>query len=371
MGASSTAPVCVCGMSVTCVMRQSTKQLNSRPPKERSAALNEESKHTCLPSNWVGWILALPLNTGAGAYALFEEDIPSYGWIFLWHSVYWLCSSLSHQLGWISVGLCAVAGLVVPIIGVQEVPVRLMYGMASLTHGVRLIHMVHHRDHFAHAGWCYRLAFVHWYHDIRDATALEGAGRVAAMTHIVLQMAGAGALLAAAAMVPVASIAVYMPVLPSNTALVYASSTRLGIAFFALLLLVDAGYRAPLALCGGSLQCTMQQPWQAKSLRDFWAKRWNLTIQRMLKDVVYQPAIDSGCTRSVAVWLTFLASGGLHVYPLLLVGMPVWSVLQMLAFFMLQPVLITVEQLLGLRGTLWVFLSLVSICPLFAHQIRD
>ena len=53
------------------------------------------------------------------------------------------------------------------------------------------VHQVHHQERFTHAGteltevtaatlsvptigWSYRLAFVHWYHDIRDATVLEG-----------------------------------------------------------------------------------------------------------------------------------------------------------------------------------------------------
>ena len=77
------------------------------------------------------------------------------------------------------------AGVVVPTVGVHNASIKFIYGMASLTHGFRLLQLVRHPEQFEGSSWEFRLAFVHCYHDLREAKLVPEDR----MTHRVLLLA--------------------------------------------------------------------------------------------------------------------------------------------------------------------------------------
>jgi hypothetical protein len=155
------------------------------------------------------------------------------------------------------------------------------------------------------------------------------------------------------------------------------TTPTVSVIFTCGLLLVDAIYRLPLALNGVSIPCTMQAPWKATTLRDFWAERWNLVIQRMLKEGVYLPLRRQGWARHAAATSTFFASGLLHAYPLMLLGMETRHAVQMLGFFLLQPALMALENAMNIKarfhsslwGRVWVVLVMLITLPLFTYPV--
>ena len=126
----------------------------------------------------------------------------------------------------------------------------------------------------------------------------------------------------------------------------------------------------------------MDAPERAKSLREFWSKRWDTTIQCLLHRCVYVPlappsadAGDAAKTRRVlAVWATFAASGAMHCYPLLVAhsfsAFAWWQCARMASYFAVQGGLCFVEA----RG--WVarvspWIAALGLSPLFTAAIVD
>lgn len=57
---------------------------------------------------------------------------------------------------------------------------------------------------------------------------------------------------------------------------------------------------------------------KSESPSDFWSRRWNRITQSGLRRGVYLPLLQSGFSRSASLFGTFLASGVLHEYVLLI-----------------------------------------------------
>jgi len=302
------------------------------------------------------WGLALPISAGAGTYALSEEPMSSALFILWWHLSFWISAAGSPQFGWVGLGMCAIVGVVIPCYGVTAMPVRFMYGMASLTHGLRLLQLVCYPQYFKGSTWEFRLAYVHWYHDLREATVVDadskhtGRGREN-VSWIATQGVVAG--------IVACLVGNYMALTtPTVTAI-----------FLCGVLAVDAVYRLLLAFNHVHVPCTVQQPWAAETLREFWSSHWNRVIQRMLKESVYTPLRGMGWPRHVAATSTFFVSGALHAYPLMLMGMETRHGVQMLGFFLLQPALMAFENAMGIKGRWWVMVSLLLTLPLFAYPV--
>ena len=68
----------------------------------------------------------------------------------------------------------------------------------------------------------------------------------------------------------------------------------------------DSPFRAPLT--------------RSASLREFWSRRWNAPAQRLLKRAAFDPAIDLGFRKPVAVGLTFALSAAMHEYACYVAG---------------------------------------------------
>lgn len=57
---------------------------------------------------------------------------------------------------------------------------------------------------------------------------------------------------------------------------------------------------------------------KSESLSYFWSRRWNKVTQSGLRRGVYLPHLHNGFSRTIAAMVTFLASGILHEYVLLI-----------------------------------------------------
>ncbi|XP_020210476.2 probable long-chain-alcohol O-fatty-acyltransferase 1 [Cajanus cajan] len=117
------------------------------------------------------------------------------------------------------------------------------------------------------------------------------------------------------------------------------------------------GIEIVLALCaapvrtglGLQIEPQFNEPYLSTSLQDFWGRRWNLMVTRILRPTVYHPVyristhfVGPSCATSSAMLATFLVSGLMHelIYYYLARAPPTWEVT---CFFVLHGVCTAVE----------------------------
>jgi len=243
---------------------------------------------------------------------------------------------------------------------------RAVYGMASVTHVLRLPLLARALAVPASAAWLQapsrRVAFVHFYHDLRSAVRvprLTLAGRLATAW-----AAGAGA--TAASIVALQWVHREVPQSGARQATLLLLA---GIYFVASVYTVDAFYRTLLLPTGYDVPGTNQRPWRARTVSEFWGRRWNSGIQHLLRDSVYVPLAAAGCPRGTAVLATFAASAGLHVYPMYMVGVRAGVCASVLLFFLVQALLMLAERSTRVSGLPWVTACLCTTLPLFMQPL--
>jgi len=140
----------------------------------------------------------------------------------------------------------------------------------------------------------------------------------------------------------------------------------------ALFTAVD-GLRALTGTAFGRVLPTLSDaPLLSTSLNEFWAKRWNLVVSKILHDRFYKPFAKYGTT--VALFAAFAASAALHAW---LIGIPMGAACatSWAAFFLAQPLLILIERRLRVRqwrpilGWLWTMSALGLVSPLFTEPL--
>uniref|UniRef100_M8BQ97 Wax synthase domain-containing protein n=1 Tax=Aegilops tauschii TaxID=37682 RepID=M8BQ97_AEGTA len=91
---------------------------------------------------------------------------------------------------------------------------------------------------------------------------------------------------------------------------------RLRDVYLSMELILGASATAARALLGMELEPTFDRPYLATSLRDFWGRRWNVSVPAVLRPCVYSPmrALIGGGRggAAMAVLATFLVSGLMH-----------------------------------------------------------
>lgn len=110
-----------------------------------------------------------------------------------------------------------------------------------------------------------------------------------------------------------------------------------------------------IAAAGGALGMEMEpqfdRPYLASSLRDFWGRRWNLTVSAILRPSVYDP-VRARAGKAPAVLATFLVSGLMHeVMMYYLTLRPPTG--EMTAFFLLHGVCCVAEESCARRWAEW------------------
>jgi alginate O-acetyltransferase complex protein AlgI len=122
-------------------------------------------------------------------------------------------------------------------------------------------------------------------------------------------------------------------------------------------------------LAGVPCDPLFRSPWRARSLSEFWARRWNLAFSEMTAIACYRPLADRlGRTR--ALFGGFVLSGLLHE---MAISLPVKTGFGLpLVYFLLQGALVLYEErrgraFAGWRGRAWTLFWLLAPLPLLFH----
>ncbi|MEO7989018.1 MAG: membrane bound O-acyl transferase family-domain-containing protein [Chryseolinea sp.] len=127
-------------------------------------------------------------------------------------------------------------------------------------------------------------------------------------------------------------------------------------------------------LFGVDVKELFRSPIKAKSLQEFWGKRWNLAFSEMTALVVYKPS-KGNLGQTKAMMISFLVSGVLHEIAISLpvqsgYGLPLfYFLIHALAMYAEGEVLI-VKRLLAhpVFSRVWVFSWLLLPMPLLFHS---
>lgn len=128
-------------------------------------------------------------------------------------------------------------------------------------------------------------------------------------------------------------------------------------------------------LRGAATYVLFRQPASAKSLAEFWSKRWNLAFTEMTSIAVFRP-FKAKFGATPALIAAFVFSGLLHELAL---SVPVKNGYGLpLLYFLVQAVLVIIEKILisnninifrnVIVGKLWLFIGLVAPMPLLFHE---
>lgn len=135
-----------------------------------------------------------------------------------------------------------------------------------------------------------------------------------------------------------------------------------------------AGLLAGLGrLLGARIPPVHRHPILARSLRDFWGERWNLVVNRWLRQHCFIPLARRG-RPGAGLALAFAVSVGLHMW---IVGAALDGamVLSTAAFFSLQGLLLALEGPLGVRhwprarARVWALAGTAIPSPLFTEPM--
>jgi hypothetical protein len=145
------------------------------------------------------------------------------------------------------------------------------------------------------------------------------------------------------------------------------------IGLFGLVCLLHFGSFHLIALfwqaCGVMARPIMSKPLRARTLSEFWGKRWNLGFRQLAHDFVFRP-LHKRIGVAAAGLLVFLVSGLIHDLVISLparggYGLPT-------GYFILQGLGVTLERSawgrrMGLQGGIpaWLFLLVIASAPAF------
>jgi len=130
-----------------------------------------------------------------------------------------------------------------------------------------------------------------------------------------------------------------------------AARTVLGSLFaYGCLTAIDGVYRGSHVMAGLAVEPVMDAPWRSRSLREFWGRRWDRPMQRLLAATAFPAGRRCGGP-AVGVAATFALSAAIHCMGVLASGnVSAQSGLAMAAFFAVQAVLVLAEAVwLGRR----------------------
>ncbi|KAJ9445086.1 hypothetical protein DIPPA_63552 [Diplonema papillatum] len=121
-----------------------------------------------------------------------------------------------------------------------------------------------------------------------------------------------------------------------------------GAAILAALESLSFSFLLNWALVGWRSTPIMNSPWEATTVRGFWG-RWDTMVATLLKNAVFEPAVDSLGNKHVAALATFAVSGMLHSIPLATSGKQVPPAL---LFFLIHGIACSAETALKPRPSI-------------------
>jgi hypothetical protein len=114
-------------------------------------------------------------------------------------------------------------------------------------------------------------------------------------------------------------------------------------------------------------------PALARSVHDFWSKRWNLFVHRWLYRNVFRPiARRYGVVQGVAA--AFAVSTALHLW-IMLAALGTWAAMMWSSFFVVQGVFLLIERKLQIRrqpapiGRFWTLTVMLGSSWLFVYPM--
>ena len=123
---------------------------------------------------------------------------------------------------------------------------------------------------------------------------------------------------------------------------------------------------------GAAMRPIQKTPIAARSLRDFWGKRWNRPVSAWLHRFVFLPLVRQR-RPDLGLFCAYLVSGAIHAW-LALVALGAFAALEMAVFFGLQGVFILAEDRLHVHAwpvplaRAWTLTILLATSPLIICQ---
>ena len=93
------------------------------------------------------------------------------------------------------------------------------------------------------------------------------------------------------------------------------------------------------------------------------------SLQRLLGSGVYLPLRKVGISRPVTRLLVFVVSGMGHVYPCYVAGLSLHLISFMMIFFIVQVLLVSFEDVVGIRSGVWCIGIEIVLSPLFVMPV--
>ncbi|KAH6778568.1 hypothetical protein C2S51_009880 [Perilla frutescens var. frutescens] len=128
------------------------------------------------------------------------------------------------------------------------------------------------------------------------------------------------------------------------------------LVFLLIEILVESSSKLVRAAAGVELEPASDEPYLAASLREFWGRRWNLTVNNILRDAVFRPVraaaaavVGRRTAAMVGVMAAFVVSGLMHELLFWYVSRaaPSW---EMTMFFVVHGVCVVAE--FGIKAAL-------------------
>eukprot|EP00730_Choanoeca_flexa_P014313 TRINITY_DN6217_c0_g1_i1.p1 TRINITY_DN6217_c0_g1~~TRINITY_DN6217_c0_g1_i1.p1 ORF type:complete len:385 (+),score=48.52 TRINITY_DN6217_c0_g1_i1:166-1155(+) len=145
-------------------------------------------------------------------------------------------------------------------------------------------------------------------------------------------------------------------------------------AFVGSMLAADVASRVCFLPLGIAKIPLLNHPWKSTTLGEFWGRRWNTSVQPVLKTCFFDPAVKTWRLPLVAgVFFAFAGSGFLHAMPIWMAGGRWLDGLAMLSFFILNAGAVLADHAMQAMGmpflisysTAW--LALIGFLPMVIH----
>ena len=284
--------------------------------------------------------------------------------ILYWQAAFYLAAATATRIPAPLTLLLMASTALIPTLFETTNAMRCMHGMATITHGLRLVRIVESPECFSQRSAMFRIAFCAHFHDLsRLGNSLKRTGALRSLVLTTLGAVGA-TVLASSGLMYLGGVG---PMYLGRGGLLLRWACG-AVKFAASMYILDGLYRLPLLAMGKSVPAALQNPQSSNTVAEFWSRRWNLVIGGMLREGIFEPCRRWGLNGHLAAALTFVTSGLLHVVPMVLSRQPIDVCACMFLFFVAQIPLLAVERALGLRGTAWVWLALAAVAPLFVES---
>jgi len=141
------------------------------------------------------------------------------------------------------------------------------------------------------------------------------------------------------------------------------------VLLYAVAGIISAALAVLFLIAGYSLPIVHRYPVAARSVEDFWARRWNILVSAWLHAFVFLP-LARRRHYALGIMCAFLVSGAFHGWPVLF-ALGIRPALIVVLFFIIQGAVILVENRLRIQtwptslARVWTVIIILGTSPLF------